>query len=94
MKLLYEPVITLCVQEEEAWRNACWEIDYLNCICQKNVKTLRWVSVWCIMGKFTNSCATGFPLPDTTWSRLRSQKKGPKAVTGTVPFQKVNFCPF
>jgi len=23
-----------------------------------------------------------------------SQKKGTKAVTGAVPFQKVNFCPF
>jgi len=25
---------------------------------------------------------------------IHSQKKGTKAVTGTVPFQKVNFCPF
>jgi len=25
---------------------------------------------------------------------LHSQKKGTKAVTGAVPFQKVNFCPF
>jgi len=79
MKLLYEPVITLCVQEEEAWRNACWEIDYLNCICQKDVKTLRWVSVWCIMGKFTNSWATGFPLDlhhfiPTTLSEKKVQK--------------------
>jgi len=25
---------------------------------------------------------------------INSQKKGTKAVTGAVPFQKVNFCPF
>jgi len=25
---------------------------------------------------------------------LHSQKKGTKAVTGAVPFQKVHFCPF
>jgi len=25
---------------------------------------------------------------------IHSQKKGTKAVTGAVPFQKVNFCPF
>jgi len=24
---------------------------------------------------------------------MHSQKKGTKAVTGAVPFQKVNFCP-
>jgi len=26
--------------------------------------------------------------------RVHSQKKGKKVVTGAVPFQKVNFCPF
>jgi len=25
---------------------------------------------------------------------VHSQKKGTKAVTGAVPFQKLNFCPF
>jgi len=27
-------------------------------------------------------------------SAMHSQKKGTKAVTGAVPFQKANFCPF
>jgi len=27
-------------------------------------------------------------------THIHSQKKGTKAVTGAVPFQKVHFCPF
>jgi len=33
-------------------------------------------------------------IPDNSLSQSHSQKKGTKAVTGAVPFQKVNFCPF
>jgi len=67
---------------------------------QNFLKYLQTFSFKChkaLIGLYNNSA---FQYPYFTLNcgkilvELHSQKKGTKAVTGTVPFQKVNFCPF